>query len=144
MTDTQASDIKFGCMKLLIYLVGFYMPEECMYNSIILQSTRQTIIGSVNEAFFPVVGNLLQEKEPIPSFTLKILALLFELHPTFLKTYKKYNPFSLLSSFYSPSSSKLTQHTLKIIHSFCLRGELTPSELLGILESTKLILSHYI
>lgn len=48
VSKTQPSDLKFGCMKLFIYLVGFYLPEECIYNSIILQSTRQNIISMIN------------------------------------------------------------------------------------------------
>lgn len=48
VTKTQSSDMKFGCMKLLIYLIGFYLPEECMYNSVILQNTRQTITALIN------------------------------------------------------------------------------------------------
>jgi hypothetical protein len=53
--NSQLSDIKFGCMKLLIYLIGFYLPEECIYNSVILQSTRQNIVTMINELLFPSI-----------------------------------------------------------------------------------------
>jgi hypothetical protein len=40
----EQSDIKFGCIKLVIYLVGFYLSEEFLYNSTILTTTNKIVI----------------------------------------------------------------------------------------------------
>lgn len=120
------SDIKFGCIKFVIYLAGFYLSEEYLYSSAIFATTNKGIIELISDKLLPAIDILLADKEPIPSFTLKLLALLFELQPGFMKTFKKLGKFNLLLDLYDTNSSKLTQNTLKIIQSFCASGELTP------------------
>jgi hypothetical protein len=90
------------------------------------------------------VDLLLADKEPIPSFALKLLALLFELQPSFMKTFKKLGKLPLLLELYDSSSNKLTQHTLKIVQSLCASGEMSSQQLIQLLPKTKKILSHYI
>lgn len=115
-----------------------------MYNSTILTSTSKAIVDLISDKLFPSVDILLVDKEPIPSFTLKLLALLFELQPNLMKTFKKLGKLPLLLDLFDTSSTRLTQHTLKIIQSYCASGELTSQQLVQLLPKTKKILAHYI
>lgn len=140
----EQSDIKFGCIKLVLYLVGFYLSEEFLYNSTILSTTNKQVLELITERLLPTVDFLLADKEPIPSYTLKLLALLFELQPVLIKSFKKLGRLALLLDIYDCNSNKLTQHTLKIVQLLCASGELTTHQLGMLLPKTKKILNHYI
>lgn len=61
-----------------------------------------------------------------------------------MKTFKKLGKLPLLLDLFDTSSTRLTQHTLKIIQSYCASGELTSQQLVQLLPKTKKILAHYI
>lgn len=140
----EQSDIKFGCIKLVVYLVGFYLSEEFLYNSTILSATNKQVLELISDKLLPAVDLLLADKEPIPAYTLKLLALLFELQPVLMKAFKKLGKLPLVLELYDSASPKLTQHTLKIVQSLCASGELTAQQLCLLLPKTKKILNHYI
>jgi hypothetical protein len=143
-TRVEQSDIKFGCIKLVIYLVGFYLSEEFLYNSTILSATNKQVLELISDKLLTAVDILMSDKEPIPAFTLKLLALLFELQPSLMKAFKKLGKLGIVLDLYDSNSPRLTQHTLKIVQSLCASGELASQQLSQLLPKTKKILNHYI
>jgi hypothetical protein len=58
----EHSDIKFGCIKLVIYLAGYYLSEEYLYSSAILATTNKGIIELINDKLLPSIDILLADK----------------------------------------------------------------------------------
>lgn len=56
---SNQNDIRFCCMKYLLYLVNTYMSEENMYDSTILNTTTVKITLLINDHLIPQLDYLL-------------------------------------------------------------------------------------
>ena len=87
---SKHQDIKFNCMKFFLYLVSYYMNEDYLYDSTILNTTSQRIMGLILNHLLPEIGGLLtadNESEAIPTMVIKMLAVLFEINDCFVRKF---------------------------------------------------------
>jgi hypothetical protein len=81
---SSQNDLRFCCMKYLLYLVNTYMSEENIYDSTILTATTARITNLINDHLIPQFDFLLHQEEAVASMTLKLMAVLFQISRTFV------------------------------------------------------------
>jgi hypothetical protein len=106
---SNQNDIRFSCMKYLLYLVNTYMSEENMYDSTILNTTTSKITSLVNDHLIPQLDFLLnseqEQEEAVASMTLKLVAVLFQISNIFIKRYCETCQVASIFKYYNESSS---------------------------------------
>ena len=50
---SQQQDIKFSCIKFVLYLISFFMNEDYLYDSTILNATSNKISSLINSHLLP-------------------------------------------------------------------------------------------
>lgn len=56
-------DIKFNCMKYFLYLVSFFMNEDYLFDSTILNTTSHKIMQLINSHLLPEIDALLNKNQ---------------------------------------------------------------------------------
>jgi hypothetical protein len=138
------NDIRFSCMKFLLYLVNTYLSEENMYDSTVLPTTSSRIAALVNDHLIPQLDFLLapqQQQDTVASMTLSLVAVLFQISKSFVARFCQTCQLSSVFRHYGPNSSA---NVLKATQLLVGSGYLTDSDLLGLLPATRAILAHYV
>lgn len=55
---SQQQDIKFSCIKFVLYLISFFMNEDYLYDSTILNTTSSKISSLINSHLLPEIDGL--------------------------------------------------------------------------------------
>ncbi len=140
---SNQNDIRFCCMKYLLYLVNTYMSEENIYDSTILTSTTSKISVLINDHLIPQLDFLLnhEQEEAVASMTLKLIAVLFQINKAFIQRFCETCKFVSIVKYYNQYSSV---NVLKAIQLLVSSSYLKEQELEMILPITQKILKHYI
>ena len=100
---SNQNDIRFCCMKYLLYLVNTYMSEENIYDSTILTSTTAKITTLINDHLIPQLDFLLtheEQEEAVASMTLKLIAVLFQINKGFIRRFCETCKFASIVRYY--------------------------------------------
>lgn len=87
---SNQNDIRFCCMKYLLYMVNTYMSEENIFDSSILSTTTSKITSIINDHLIPQLDYLLNhdtQEQAVASMTLKLVAVLFQISKIFIKQF---------------------------------------------------------
>jgi hypothetical protein len=140
---SSQNDVRFCCMKYLLYLVNTYMSEETLYDSSILTSTTGKITALINDHLIPQLDYLLthQQEEAVASMTLKLIAVLFQISRVFIKQFCDTCQVASITRYYNEYSSV---NVLNAIQLLVRSGYLAEVELQSVFPITHKILKHYI
>ena len=141
---SSQNDVRFCCMKYLLYLVNTYMSEENIFDSSILSTTTSKITAIINDHLIPQLDYLLvheQQEEAVASMTLKLIAVLFQISKVFIHQFCSTCKLTSILKYYNESSSV---NVLKAIQLLTCSGCLQEAQFEGIFPITEQILKYYV
>jgi predicted transcriptional regulator len=85
-------------MKFLLYLITFYLNEDYIYDSTILNTTSSKVSALIINSFLPEIDSLLArtQNEAVSTMTIKLLVVLFDMHPNFIKKFQEFNKIQII------------------------------------------------
>ncbi len=85
IVGSPPEDVRYSCTKFLLYLVNFYISEECLYDSTVLTATSDRIRRLIVDSLLPRIDSLLQSpSQTIVGMTLKLVSVLFQINEVFI------------------------------------------------------------
>ena len=119
------NDIRFCCMKFLLYLVNTYMSEESIYDSTILTSTTGKITTLISDHLIPQLDFLLEGAEDaVVSMSLKLIAVLFQINKGFIRKFcESCRVGSIIAYFNENCSVNVLKAIQLLVNAKCLSEE---------------------
>jgi hypothetical protein len=91
-------DIKFNCIKFVLYLITFYLNEENLYDSTVLNATSTKVSTLLTNTLLPSINTLLTkpQNEAVSTMTIKLLVVLFDINVSFIRKFQEMNKMQII------------------------------------------------
>ena len=126
------TDIRFSSLKVFSDIVLLFLYEESIYDS--NNSTKITtkmINDLLIKQFFPALKLFIEDQDPIPLYSLKLLSGILERCMAFIRIVKNQNLFPVLLENFFGGNPKLNLHLISIVKKIIESQENTLEELVA-------------
>ncbi|CAG9323861.1 unnamed protein product [Blepharisma stoltei] len=128
----RSTDTRFRSLKIFSDIIMPYLFEDDIYDPTNLNKYSTKLMNEllVNQ-LMPLYGHLLEDDDPIPLYSLKLLSAIVERCGAYIGMIKSQGLISNLITHFEPGDAKLNIHLMQIIKKVIDSKEITLDELLG-------------
>ena len=114
--SSKDTDIRFRSLKVFTELIVTFLYDEAVYdpNNLARQGTK-ILNDLIVKQVIPAMPEFLQDQDPIPLYSLKLLSSIVERCIAFLRIVKLNGLFQILLDLFSAGNSKLNLHLITIV-----------------------------
>ena len=118
LLKTQFNDIRYSCIKYILYLINFCLSEEFLYDSTILTSTSSKISSLVMAHLIPQLDVLFEEGEVVANMMFKLMAEIFKGSTPFVGKFWEVCDLTKLVAYYGENATVNVLKTIELLFAY--------------------------